>query len=88
MSHLQSREIRVFLSSTFRDMQFERDHLIKNVFPQIRQACRKRLVEFTEIDLRWGVTQEEAEQGKVVRICLEEIDRCRPCFSARRNNFG
>ena len=80
MSHLQSREIRVFLSSTFRDMQFERDHLIKNVFPQIRQACRKRLVEFTEIDLRWGVTQEEAEQGKVVRICLEEIDRCRPFF--------
>ncbi|MEY3880629.1 MAG: hypothetical protein RIQ94_1425 [Pseudomonadota bacterium] len=44
------------------------------------RACRERQVEFTEIDLRWGVTKEEAEQGKVVRICLEEINRCRPYF--------
>lgn len=77
---IADREIRVFLSSTFRDMQFERDYLIKAIFPEIRQACRERLIEFTEIDLRWGVTKEEAEQGKVVRICLEEIDRCRPYF--------
>lgn len=58
----------------------ERDYLTKQIFPEIRQACRSRLVEFTEIDLRWGVTAEEAEQGRVVRICLEEIDRCRPYF--------
>jgi tetratricopeptide (TPR) repeat protein len=76
----ENREIRVFLSSTFRDMQFERDYLIKKIFPEIRQACRERLVEFTEIDLRWGVTEEEAKQGKVVQLCLEEIDNCRPYF--------
>ena len=76
----KKRELRVFLSSTFRDMQYERDYLIKKIFPEIRKACRERLVEFTEVDLRWGVTKEEAEQGKVVRICLEEIDRCRPYF--------
>ena len=79
-TQLDKREIRVFLSSTFRDMQFERDYLIKQIFPEIRRACRERMVEFTEIDLRWGVTREEVEQGKVVRICLEEIDRCRPYF--------
>ena len=75
-----NRELRVFISSTFRDMQAERDYLVRQVFPVIRKACRERQVEFTEIDLRWGVTREEAEQGKVVRICLEEIDRCRPYF--------
>ncbi len=75
-----NREIRVFISSTFRDMHAERDYLISHVFPVIRRACRERQVEFTEIDLRWGVTKEEAEQGKVVRICLEEINRCRPYF--------
>ena len=74
------REIRVFISSTFRDMHAERDYLVSHVFPVIRRACRERQVEFTEIDLRWGVTKEEAEQGKVVRICLEEINRCRPYF--------
>ena len=80
MTNTANREIRVFISSTFRDMHAERDYLVSHVFPVIRRACRERQVEFTEIDLRWGVTKEDAEQGKVVRICLEEINRCRPYF--------
>jgi nephrocystin-3 len=58
----------------------EREQLVKKVFPQIRALCRERGVEFTEIDLRWRITEEEARTGKTVRICLEEIDRCRPFF--------
>lgn len=73
-------EIRIFISSTFRDMQDEREYLIKHIFPELRTLCRERGVEFTEIDLRWGVTEEEAQQGKVVKICLDEIDKCRPYF--------
>lgn len=73
-------EIRIFISSTFRDMQDEREYLIKYIFPELRTLCRERGVEFTEIDLRWGVTEEEAQQGKVVKICLDEIDKCRPYF--------
>ncbi len=73
-------EIRIFISSTFRDQQPEREYIIKFVFPELRKICRERGVEFTEIDLRWGVTSEEAEQGKVLKICLDEIDRCRPYF--------
>ena len=34
-----SREIRVFISSTFRDMHAERDYLVSHVFPVIRRAC-------------------------------------------------
>ena len=74
---LLSREIRVFLSSTFRDMDAERRHLVKQVFPRVRAACMARQVGFTEIDLRWGVTEEEAKNGATVEICLREIDRCR-----------
>ncbi len=73
----KSREIRVFLSSTFRDMEAERNHLIKHIFPKIRAACLARQVGFTEIDLRWGVTEEESRNGVTVDICLKEIDRCR-----------
>jgi nephrocystin-3 len=73
-------EVRVFISSTFEDMQPEREYLIKQVFPDLRRFCRQRGVEFTEVDLRWGVTEEEARQGKTIRICLQEIDRCRPHF--------
>ena len=75
-----TNELRVFISSTFRDLQEEREHLVKMIFPEVRALCRQRGVTFTEIDLRWGITEEEAEQEGVIRICLEEIDRCRPYF--------
>ena len=31
------KTVRVFISSTFRDMQAERDHLVRFVFPRLRQ---------------------------------------------------
>ena len=74
------RRIRVFVSSTFRDMQEERDRLVKFTFPELRRRCRERGVEFVEVDLRWGITEEQAERGEVLPICLAEIDRCRPYF--------
>lgn len=74
------RVIRVFISSTFRDMQAERDHLVKFIFPQLRKLCESRGVTWGEVDLRWGVTDEQAAEGKVLPICLEEIKRCRPYF--------
>ena len=70
--------MRVFVSSTFRDMQQERDYLVKHVFPELRKRCRTRQVDFVEVDLRWSVTKEQTEQGEVLPICLAEIDHCRP----------
>ena len=40
----------------------------------------KHEVTLTEIDLRWGITQEESHSGKVVELCLNEIDNCIPFF--------
>jgi len=72
-----NRELRVFLSSTFTDMKFERNHLINNVFPEIRKKCLERGVGFTEVDLRWGITEQSTKNGETIEICLKEIDRCR-----------
>ncbi len=36
------RHIRVFVSSAIRDMQAERDHLVKFVFPRLRKLCESR----------------------------------------------
>ena len=74
------RQIRVFVSSTFRDMQEDRDYLVKHIFPQLRKLCESRGVIWCEVDLRWGITDEEAAEGKVLPLCLEEIQRCRPYF--------
>jgi tetratricopeptide (TPR) repeat protein len=80
MREIESRQIRVFISSTFRDMKEERDHLVKFTFPQLRKLCESRGVTWGEVDLRWGVTTEQAAEGRVLPICLEEIKRCRPYF--------
>jgi hypothetical protein len=36
----RQREIRVFISSTFRDMQEEREELVKQIFPQLPSGAR------------------------------------------------
>jgi WD40 repeat protein len=72
--------IRLFLSSTFRDMHAERDWLSRVVFPELRSRCQRRGADFVGFDLRWGLTEEEAEQEGALALCLREIERCRPFF--------
>src|SRR4051794_31708763 len=74
------KTVRVFISSTFRDMHAERDHLIKVTFPKVRQWCEERRLHLVDIDLRWGVTKEQADNGAAIEICLKEIDGSRPFF--------
>lgn len=75
-----TRQIRVFISSTFRDMKSERDELVKYIFPKLRTLCESRGVSLNEVELRWGITDEEVAEGKAMLICLDEIDRSRPFF--------
>ncbi len=39
-----------------------------------------------DIDLRWGVTEEQAKSGKVIDICLQEVDGSRPFFICMLGN--
>ena len=77
---IDNRQIRVFISSTFQDMQDERDYLMKRTFPKLRKLAAERDVTLTELDLRWGITEEESKSGKVVEICLREIENSIPFF--------
>ena len=79
-SEADTRVVRVFISSTFKDMAEEREELVKFIFPELRRRCRERRVEFVGVDLRWGITDEEKAEGKVLPICLAEIEGCRPYF--------
>lgn len=77
---IENRQIRVFISSTFRDMQDERDYLIKKVFPALKEKASKREVSLVVLDLRWGITEQESKNGKVIDICLKEIENSFPFF--------
>lgn len=76
----ESRTVRVFISSTFRDFALERDYLMRHALPELRKFGESRGVTVVFVDLRWGVTSEESSGGAVVRLCLQEIDACRPFF--------
>ncbi|MGO8954164.1 MAG: DUF4062 domain-containing protein [Rhodomicrobium sp.] len=74
------KTVRVFISSTFRDMQAERDHLVRVVFPELRERLYHHRIYLEEIDLRWGITKEQSENEQTLELCLNTIDECRPFF--------
>ena len=74
------KEIRVFVSSTFMDLNDERDYIIRRTFPRLAEYCRKRGIKFTGVDLRWGITEEQSKDGRTIRLCLDEIRKCQPFF--------
>jgi hypothetical protein len=74
--HDEGRVVRVFLSSTFRDMQGERDALASVAVPALKRRLRARGVELLVVDLRWGVTEPDV----TIETCLSEVERCRPWF--------
>ncbi len=76
------RTVRVFISSTFRDMHAERDHLVTVVFPELRERIERLGLEFYDVDLRWGVPERgvDGERANSWAYCKQWIDRVEPFF--------
>jgi hypothetical protein len=55
------RTVRVFISSTFRDMHAERQVLESVVFPEVCRRSKSLQVEVIKVDPCYGVSEEEAE---------------------------
>jgi len=61
-------------------MQSERDHLVRFVFPRLRQELLHRRIHLVDVDFRWGVTSEQ----DALSVCREVVDECRPRFLCMR----
>eukprot|EP00002_Diphylleia_rotans_P013202 TRINITY_DN2571_c0_g1_i3.p1 TRINITY_DN2571_c0_g1~~TRINITY_DN2571_c0_g1_i3.p1 ORF type:complete len:2315 (+),score=509.23 TRINITY_DN2571_c0_g1_i3:93-7037(+) len=68
--------VRIFLSSTFRDMQRERDRFFQYGAIELKKFAKALMIELVFIDLRWGLTAEDSGSGKVVIRCCESIEKC------------
>ena len=72
----------IFISSTFKDMQAERDLLHEKIFPRLRRMAAEYGEDVQELDLRWGVDTadltEEESGHMVLKVCIDAIDRCVP----------
>lgn len=78
------KKIQIFVSSTFKDMDAERDVLKFHVQRMLNERYKSHRIEFQFIDLRIGintegVTEEEAE-NRVLDVCLANIESSRPFF--------
>ena len=76
----------IFISSTFQDMQQERDVLQNSVLPRVKELAKRYGKNIDLCDLRWGVNSsgmsEEESTAKVLQVCFDEIDNARPFFIA------
>ena len=71
----------IFISSTFVDMQVERDILSKKVLPLVKEFALKYYINIEFVDLRFGIDIGNKNLlDKVVNTCGDEIIRCKPLF--------
>jgi len=77
------KTVRIFISSTFRDMHTERNHLVRFVFPDLKEKCRRQRVHLIDVDLRWGVREEASLDKQAIKVCFSGIDLCQKTPSAR-----
>jgi len=82
------REIRIFISSTFKDMQEERDNLVKRCLPKLKRYCNERDVALSFVDLRWGVTTAQSEGAATFLTILKEIDKCDVFIGILGDRYG
>lgn len=72
----------LFVSSTFKDMQFERDAIQEIALPKLNSIARDYSQTLSFCDLRWGINtlDLDSEEGskKVLDVCLDNIDRSSP----------
>lgn len=72
--------ISIFVSSTFGDMQAERDVLRQRVLPRLKKLASRFGESVRMIDLRWGVNttslSEEQATWKIMDVCFDQIDKC------------
>lgn len=71
-----SKTIKFFISSTFKDFLKERNALQEFVFPKLKILCQSKGFSFQPVDLRWGVIPEASDDNQTMNFCLNEVKRC------------
>ena len=76
----------IFISSTFKDMDAERDAIKFDVINRLNWHYKHKHLQFQAIDLRIGINTENISENEsenmVLDVCLENIEKSRPFFIA------
>lgn len=79
------KNYKIFVSSTFKDMDTERDMLKNVVEPQLNEALAENMCSVEFVDLRHSVKTDstmpiEQRERQIFNVCIDEIDKCEPFF--------
>ena len=78
------KQYSIFISSTFIDMDAERDTIKFNVMNMLNTRYRSRKINFQVIDLRSGINteliSEQNREKRILDVCFNCIDSARPFF--------
>ena len=55
------------------DTENERNMLMKDVYPKLKNYCQKLGYEFQIVDMRWGVRNETSIDHTTSELCMKEI---------------
>jgi molecular chaperone DnaK (HSP70)/GTPase SAR1 family protein len=72
----KSGKLMTFVSSTFTDTQREREYLMHELLPKLREFASSFSLEVTFVDMRWGVRDENTLDHLTWIACEKEILRC------------
>ncbi|CAF0845131.1 unnamed protein product [Didymodactylos carnosus] len=72
-----SRIIRLFISSTFKDMGEERDKIMHVICPKLEKYCSAKGYILQIVDMRWGIFESASNEQLTTEICLDEIKLAR-----------
>ncbi|XP_038054566.1 NACHT and WD repeat domain-containing protein 2-like [Patiria miniata] len=73
----RSKVVRIFTSSTFTDTSTERNALMRETYPRLKDYCKfNHGLEFQVIDMRWGVRDEATDDHMTGQLCMAEIAAC------------
>lgn len=72
------RFFRIFVSSTFMDMELDRAFFNNEIFPALERRCRARNIGLSAVDLQWGVPG-GTPNAEVLRTCVRELAQSATC---------
>ena len=85
MNRKNWKRIKIFVSSTFKDMDLERDALKNIIVPKLNEAFIHQKLHISLVDLRHSVETDsslniEEREKRIFQVCMDEIDSCKPYF--------
>ena len=69
--------LRVFISSTFTDTHLERNTLLDEILPILKEKVSGEGIEIVFVDMRYGVRDENTLEHETWMVCKKELMNCR-----------